>query len=130
MGRWHKSVGLYAHLNWRTWRRQKMVRAGDVSVVANAILAAGARTRVRVHAQAILADHVHVLVSYPSDATLSAFVRDAKSESSRRVNDAAGLAHLKWCRGFYAASLNRHQVRAVRVYLGRQHRHHPDLVPA
>ena len=129
MGRWHKSVGLYAHLNWHTWRRQRMMRRRDVSIVADAILAAGARTRVRVHAQAILADHVHVLVSYPSDATLSAFVREAKSESGRRVNEAAGAQRLQWCRGFFAASISRYQVRAVRVYLGRQHRHHPDLVP-
>ncbi|HVH67611.1 MAG TPA: transposase [Gemmatimonadales bacterium] len=53
-------------------------RPGVVSVVTEVILEAARRCRVRVHAQAVLADHVHVLVSYPPDTTLSSFIRHAK----------------------------------------------------
>jgi len=90
--------------------------------VTRAVIDAAARTRLRVHAQAVLADHVHVLVSFPPDATISAFVREAKSESARR-------AKLHWCRGYYAGTIDRRQVRAVRVYIGGQLKRHPDRVP-
>jgi len=49
------------------------------------VLAAGRRSRVHVHAQAVLSDHVHVLVSYPPDVAVADFLREAKSESARRV---------------------------------------------
>jgi REP-associated tyrosine transposase len=118
----HHATGLYAHITWHTWRRQASIRRADVETVSTAVLAAAKRTRLRVHAQAVLADHVHLLVSFPPDATISAFVREAKSESSRR-------ARVRWCRGYYAGSLDRRQVRAARIYIGRQYARHPGLVP-
>ena len=77
--------------------RERAVRQVDLEVITDAILAAGQRTRVRVIAQAVLADHVHAIVGYQPDATLSAFAREAKSESARRVNERRG-AGLAACR--------------------------------
>jgi len=119
----HHATGLYAHLTWHTWRRQATIRRAEVPIVTTAVLAAADRTRIRVHAQAVLTDHVHVLVSFPPDATISAFVREAKSESARR-------AKVRWCRGYYAGSLDRRQVRAARVYIAGQYKRHPDGVPS
>ena len=119
----HHATGLYAHITWHTWRRERSIHLATVPVITNALLAAAKRTRVRVHAQAALSDHVHVLLSFPPDATISAFVREAKSESARR-------AEIHWSRGYYAGTLSRDQVRAVRVYIGRQFGRHPDLVPS
>src|SRR5207249_1362655 len=118
----HHATGLYAHITWHTKWRKPCIGRDQVRTIATAITDAAERTRLRVHEQAVLADHVHVLVSFPPDATISAFVRDAKSESSRR-------AKVPWCRGFYAGTVGRKQVRAVRVYIGGQHRRHPHLVP-
>lgn len=118
----HHATGLYAHITWHTWRREPLIRRSNVEVVTTAVLAAGDRTRIRVHAQAVLADHVHVLVSFPPDGTISAFVREAKSESARR-------AKVHWARGYYAGTIDRRQVRTVRIYIGRQHARHPTLVP-
>ena len=123
-------MGLYAHITWHTYRRERTLRAADVPVVASAILAAAERTRVRVHAQAALTEHVHVVVSFAPDASLSAFVREAKSEAARRVNHArCRPPYLQWCRGFYAGTLSRSHVRSARVYVARQHGRHPHLVP-
>ena len=124
----HKATGLYAHLTWVTWRRKPVIRAAHVPVVTSAILGAAARQKVRVHAQAVLVDHVHVVVSYLPDSTLSAFVRDAKSESARRVNE-RWRNSLRWGRGFYAGSLSWSHVRAARIYVGQQHHRHPLGVP-
>ena len=81
------------------------------------------------YAQAVLTDHVHVVISFLPDASLSAFVREAKSEAARRVNLAQGSGTLRWRRGFYAGSLSWSHVGAARVYVGTQHRRHPDRVP-
>jgi len=126
----HKAVGLYAHLTWHTWRREPSIRRVDVRVVTDVVLEAACRCRVRVHAQAVLADHVHVLVSYPPDTTISSFIRHAKSESARRINlERSRTLPFRWARGFYAGSLSRSHVRAGRVYLANQHLRHPDRVP-
>lgn len=118
----HHAIGLYVHVTWHTKWRQPCIRRENVPVIATAVLAAAQRTRVHVHAQAALSDHVHVLLSFPPDATISAFVREAKSESARRTK-------LHWCRGFFAGTLGRSQVRATRVYIAEQPSRHPDKLP-
>ena len=127
----HKACGLYAHITWHTWRRQQSIRRTDVAEIAAAILQAGQCRGVRVHGQAVLTDHVHVIVSYNPAVALAPFVRHAKSESARRVNllrDALGTT-LRWCRGYYAGSLSSTHVTAARVYVARQHARHPDRIP-
>ena len=126
----HQACGLYAHVTWHTWRRVPAIRKLDVSVITDSVLDAGRRTLVRVHAQAVLSDHVHVVVSYPPHATLAAFVRDAKSESARRINSARlDAQRVRWCRGYYAGSLSRRDVLPTRSYLAGQFQRHPDRIP-
>ena len=126
----HKALGLYAHLTWHTWRRERSIRHADVGVITVVVLEAAVRCRVRVHAQAVLADHVHVLVSYPPNATLSSFIRHAKSESARRINlERPHAPSFRWARGFYAGSLSRSHVRATRTYLASRRVRHPDRIP-
>ena len=106
------------------------IRKFDVQPIVDAVLEAGTHTGVRVHAQAVLKDHVHVLVSYLPTVALSSFVRHAKSESSRRVNVGRKDAQrLQWSRGYYVGSLSREHVLATRSYIARQFQRHPELVP-
>jgi REP element-mobilizing transposase RayT len=108
----------------------KAIRKYDVPAIVAAVLEARRRTGVRVHAQAVLRDHVHVLVSYLPTTTLSSFMRHAKSESCRRVNVMRKDAQrLQWSRGYYIGSLSRDHVLATRSYIARQFQRHPDLVP-
>jgi len=120
---WHKAFELYAHITWRTRWSEQAVTKCHVEIIAQAILRAAERQKMRVIAQAVLADHVHVLVSFRPDSQLASFVRDAKSESSRRAET------VRWCRGYYAGSVCRSHIGAVRTYIARQHRHHPNLIP-
>ena len=128
-GHLHKACGLYAHVTWHTWRRQRFVTRADVPDVTAAVLQAAERCGVHVHGQAVLADHVHVVLSYNPSVALASFIRHAKSESARRINLRRGAGALRWCRGYYAGSLSRSHVRAARSYVGNQHRRHPDLIP-
>lgn len=126
----HKAFGLFAHITWHTWRRQQVIRRDDVSVISEVIKEAGGFRGVHVHAQAILSDHVHILVSHNSATPLSPFIRHAKSESSRRLSlvRVAG-PEFRWCRGYYAGSVCRSHLGRVREYLGRQHARHPSRIP-
>jgi len=121
--KWHKAFELYAHITWRTRSSERAIAKRHVEVIASSVLRAAERHKMRVLAQAVLTDHVHVLVSYRPDSILAAFVRDAKSESSRRS------VTVGWCRGYYAGSVCRRHIAAVRHYIARQHSHHPDLIP-
>ena len=121
--RWHKAFELYAHVTWSTRWRQQSVTKPQVQVIAQSVLRAAERYDMRVIAQAILADHVHVLVSYRPDSALMPFIRDAKSESSRRAES------VKWGRGYYAGSVCKRHIIDVRTYIARQHSHHPNLIP-
>ncbi len=129
-GSGHKACGLYAHVTWHTWRRVAQVRKPDVPVIVETVLDAGRRWAVRVHAQAVLSDHIHVVVSYPPHVALAPFIRHAKSESARRINVARlDAQRLRWCRGYYAGSLSRSDVSPARSYLARQSQRHPDRIP-
>src|SRR5262245_9040530 len=125
----HQALGLYAHLTWHTWYRREMVNKRGAPVVLAAIPAAAGRTSVRIHAVAVLTEHVHVVVNYPPRARLSDFVREAKSESARRVNHEAGVHVLQWGRGYYVNSLRRGEVNTRLTYVATQLQRHPHLNP-
>ncbi len=127
----HKACGLYAHITWHTWRRERSIRAADVADVVDAVLQAAGCRNVRVHAQAILTEHVHLVVSYNPAVALAPFIRHAKSESARRLNLRRGrTGTFRWCRGYYAGSLSRSHVGLARAYVARQYSHHPDRIPS
>lgn len=121
--RWHKAFELYAHVTWRTRSSAHAVAKRHVEIIAQSVLRAAQRYNMRVLAQAVLTDHVHVLVSYRPDSALTPFIRDAKSESSRRAET------VSWGRGYYAGSVGWREIDAVRRYIARQHTHHPNLIP-
>ena len=127
----HQAMGLYAHVGWHTRCRRYVIRERDVPTIGSAFRAAGDRTRVRVLELGVLADHVHLMVSYPPSARLSDFVRDAKSESARRVNETRAVreAPLQWCRGCYANAVCRSHLPELRHYIATQRQHHPDRLP-
>jgi REP element-mobilizing transposase RayT len=81
-----------------------------------------------VHEAAILSDHVHVIASFRPEGGVVAFIRHAKSESSRRINRVRGNV-FQWARGYFVESLSRTHVRAACAYLARQHLRHPERVP-
>ena len=125
----HKAYGLYVHITWHTWRRMRLIRRADVSHVLDAVVEAAERCSVHVHERAVLSNHVHLLVSIQPDTTLASFVRHAKPESARRIHRSGGMI-FQWARGYFAESLSRTHLSAACVYIARQHRRHPDLVPA
>jgi REP element-mobilizing transposase RayT len=119
---------MYAHITWHTWNRVACVDARAAAEVRVAVLSAGKRTGVQVIRGKVLADHVHVLVSFRPDTRISDFMRLAKSVSALRANRLV-FGAVKWARGYYVTTLHKADLaRGVR-YVERQYERHPNLIP-
>ena len=124
----HRAFQMYAHITWHTWQRVGCIDsriADEIRVIA---LRAGKRTGLQVMEAAVLAEHVHFIVSFRPDTRLSDFVRLVKSNSSLEANRRV-LGSLKWCRGCYIATFHKNDLKRVQRYVQRQFDHHPDRVP-
>src|ERR1051326_6147107 len=118
----HRTFLMFAHITWHTWNRVACVDARAANDVRVAVLTAGKRTGVRVIKGEVLADHVHLLVSFRPDTRISDFMRFAKSISATRANRQV-VGSVKWARGYYIATRARPHIRP-NVY-----HHHPNPIP-
>ncbi len=72
-----------------------------------------------------MADHLHVVVQFGPDVSVSAMVRLAKANSSKWANQRSGRAgQFAWQRGYGAFTVSLSQLAAVRRYVRGQEEHH------
>src|SRR6266699_3891163 len=124
----HHAYQMYAHITWHTWKRVGCVDAAAASDVRSAVASACQATGVRVFRDAVLADHVHVVVSFRPDIRLSDFVRLAKSVAATRANRRV-TGTVRWARGYFVTTIHKRDLRRVTGYVADQFQRHPDLVP-
>src|SRR2546427_4139287 len=87
----HRAYQLYAHLTWHTWKRVGCVDQATVEDVRRAVAHACRETGVHLLRGAILADHVHLVVSYRPSTRLSDFIRLAKCVAALRERKSTRL---------------------------------------
>jgi putative transposase len=119
---------MYAHITWHTWMRVGCVDGPAALEVRTAVASAGKKTGVQVLRGAVLADHVHLVVSFRPDTRLSDFVRLAKSVAATRANRRV-VGAVKWARGYYVATIHKRDLARALRYVDRQFQRHPDLIP-
>ena len=119
---------MYAHITWHTWKRVGCVDAAAASDVRSAVASACQATGVRVLRNEVLADHVHLVVSFRPDIRLSDFVRLAKSVSATRANRRV-TGTVRWARGYFVTTLHKRDLASATQYVADQFRRHPDLIP-
>lgn len=124
----HRAYQLYVHITWHTWRRVGCLDTEAARDVRIAVECAGRRSFVRILKMEVLADHVHVLISFRPNTRLSDFIRLAKTIAAFRANARVPGA-IRWARGFYVASLHRRDLPRVDRYISRQYEHR-DRIPA
>ena len=124
----HRAYQLYAHITWHTWKRVGCLDQAAVDDVMSAVASACRKSAVRVLRGAVLADHVHLLVSFRPDTRLSDFVRLAKSVAALRANRRVPGA-VRWARGCYVASVHKRDLPRIVKYIARQFERHPDRIP-
>jgi REP element-mobilizing transposase RayT len=119
---------MFAHIVWPTWRRVGCIDAATADNIKLVALRVGKRTGVQVIAAAVLAEHVHFLVSFRPDTKLSDFVRLVKTNSSFEANRRI-TGSLKWGRGYYVTTIHKNDVGRVQRYVEHQFDRHPDRIP-
>jgi putative transposase len=124
----HHAFQMYAHITWHTYQRVGCVDAAAAADVRSAVASAGKRSGVEVLRGAVLADHVHLVVSFRPDTRLSDFVRVAKSVAATRANRRVPGA-VRWARGYYVTTIHQRDLARVIGYVSCQFERHPDLIP-
>ena len=124
----HRAYQLYAHITWHTWKRVGCIDQAAARDLERAITSACEDLGVRALRWAVLADHVHVVLSFRPDTRLSDFVRIAKSIGALRANRRIPGA-VRWARGFYAATVHKRDLTGVIAYVASQFERHPDRIP-
>jgi putative transposase len=87
---------------------------------------AGILTNHGLHAVAIggIEDHVHALINLGASHSISKAVQVLKANSSRWMNEHRGRGRFEWQEGYFACSVSRSQIPAVRKYIANQREHH------
>lgn len=74
-------------------------------------------------------DHVHILVDIPPTVAIADFMRGLKTATSKRLKQASDRfpAYEGWEKEYYASSVSRENVEAVRQYIMNQKTHHQKV---
>ncbi|MEX2218357.1 MAG: IS200/IS605 family transposase [Phycisphaerales bacterium] len=70
------------------------------------------------------ADHVHLLIRWRPDMSLSDLMRNVKGGSSTWVHQTLGLREFAWQEGYGAFTVSQSGIEDVKAYIARQEEHH------
>jgi len=70
-------------------------------------------------------DHLHLLIGFKPDCSLSDLVRDIKANSSKWINDNRFvMGRFEWQTGFGAFTISQSQIKTIINYILNQEEHH------
>jgi putative transposase len=70
-------------------------------------------------------DHVHLLIGFNPDCSISDLVRDIKSNASKWINDKGfAMGKFEWQTGFGAFTIGQSQIDRIFKYIANQEEHH------
>jgi putative transposase len=69
-------------------------------------------------------DHVHLLLSLPSSASIAKAMREIKSASSLWVKQISAQKNFEWQQGYGAFSISYSQIATTSAYIQKQELHH------
>ena len=121
----HSFVKIWVHLIWGTHKRQRVllkeVRKSLFMHLMEQFKSIGVETE-RINIQM---DHVHCLISLPSDRNIADIAKLIKGESSRWINEnGLIMGKFRWQEGFGAFSVSSSQFETVKKYIEGQDEHH------
>jgi putative transposase len=119
-------VSIWVHVVWGTKRRAPLLEK-NVRQALFTHIRENAREK-GIHLDHIngYVDHVHCLISMNPKQNIADIVLLLKGESAYWVNHKTQLLNqpLKWCEDYYAASVGKSGIEAVRRYIRNQEAHH------
>ena len=114
---------LYVHLVWATWDRLPLLSPELLDVVDRAVRHECAGLGVEVEAFGGVADHVHLLVRFPSRVSIADLVKQVKGATSHLLNHRLKVA-FKWQGGYGAFTVSTSILPRVKDYVLRPEQHH------
>jgi putative transposase len=116
---------LYLHLVWSTWDRAPLITPELLEAVDRCIRGECAKLGVEVMAFGGVADHVHLLVRFPTTVSIAELVKQVKGSSSHLANQRLRVP-FKWQGRYGAFTVSPSHVPRIRDYVLNQERHHAD----
>ena len=118
---------MYLHLVWSTRERLPLL----TEEIRGAVYACIQEQCTTLKAEAVaiggIADHVHLLVRFPTSVTVGTLVKQVKGASSHLVTHRLGQGEgFRWQGAYGAFTLSKSLVPRVQSYIARQAEHHRD----
>ena len=116
---------LYLHCIWATWDRLPLITPDIQQVVYAAIVQQSENLGCTVIAVGGIADHVHLLVSFPPILTVSELLKQVKGSSSHLItHERKPDAFFKWQGAYGAFTVSHRDCSQVADYIKNQVIHH------
>lgn len=116
---------LYLHLVWATWDRLPLITPEIERRMYRCIESEAQGQGCTILALNGVADHVHLVVSFPTTITIANLVKQVKGVSSHFVNEVlAPPVQFKWQGSYGAFTVSRWDVDKIVEYVKRQKEHH------
>jgi REP element-mobilizing transposase RayT len=116
---------LYLQLVWATWDRLPLITPDLERRLFRCIESEAQKQGCKILALNGVADHVHLVVSFPTTITIANLVKQVKGVSSHFVNEVlTPPVQFKWQGSYGAFTVSRWDVDKVVQYVKRQKEHH------
>ena len=121
----HSYVQNYLHIIWGTHHHFPLLKGKLKTELLQHLDENLLLMEVRKYGLHLQPEHIHLLISLPSDIALAKFVKDIKGESSHWINQNDFLnSKFHWQRGYGAFSVSVSQLEVVKRYIRNQEKHH------
>jgi putative transposase len=120
-------VQLYVHCVWATWDRLPLLTPEIRELAYAAIIQKSKQLGAGVIAISGIADHVHLLVDFPTTLTVGDLIKNVKGSSSHLINHSAAPEFFKWQGSYGAFTVGHRDVDRVVAYVRNQEAHHREL---
>ncbi|HEU6447886.1 MAG TPA: IS200/IS605 family transposase [Verrucomicrobiae bacterium] len=118
---------IYIHIVFAVEGRQNLIKSAHNDELQKYIAGIVSAQKQKLIAINNMPDHLHLLVGFRPDSSLSDLVRDVKAGSSKFINTKRWVVgRFSWQEGFGAFSYSRSQLGTVIRYIENQQMHHAN----
>ena len=121
----HSVCKIWLHLIWGTRRRIPYLTGDSAKVVRTLLTQHAKELGLNIRTVYVNADHVHMLIRWYPDTSLSDAIGKLKGRSSRIISrDRIASADFRWAVGYGAFSVSSWDVDHISGYIDGQEAHH------
>ena len=118
-------VQIYIHFIWGTWDRLPLITQDNEKIVYQAILEKCEKLGGVLIAIGGVADHMHLLVRFPSTISVADFIKGVKGSTSHLMTHKINSDEFfKWQGSYAAYSVSEHDISRIKTYIQNQKEHH------